>query len=345
MQNNRPAAVIFGCSGTVLTDAEKDFFKNVDPLGFILFARNVEAPEQVKALTSSLRETVGREDAPVLIDQEGGRVQRLKPPHWKDYPPQKVFGDLYDKDPSSACEVAHLNARLIGRDLTELGIDVDCLPLLDVPSDGAHDVIGNRAFSKDVRAVADLGMAVCEGLLNEGVMPIVKHVPGHGRARCDSHLALPKVEEERSELENSDFYPFRHLASAPWAMTAHLLYTAIDAEHPASLSKKVIDEVIRGYIGFKGFLICDDLSMKALDGSLDDLTRRALDAGCDAVLHCNGNPEEMAAVAKGVRPLTDVAAERLERSFNMRGKSKNTMPFIKTDDASDRIADLLAGKE
>ncbi len=334
--------MIFGCSGTVLTDAEKDFFKNVDPLGFILFARNVETPAQVKNLVASLRETVGRENAPVLIDQEGGRVRRLRPPHWKDYPAQGVFGRLYDKNPAAACEAAHLNARLIGRDLKELGIDVDCLPLLDVPSNGAHDVIGDRAFSTDARAVADLGMAVCEGLLDEGVMPIVKHVPGHGRARCDSHLALPKVEEGRIELENVDFYPFRHLASAPWAMTAHLLYTAIDARKPASLSKTVIDEVIRGYIGFKGFLICDDLSMKALEGGLDELTRQALDAGCDAVLHCNGNPEEMQAVASAVRPLTGAASERLARSFSMREKSKNKMPPVGTDEAADRIAALLA---
>ena len=342
MPNKLPSAVIFGCSGTVLTDAEKDFFKNVDPLGFILFARNVETPAQVKNLVASLRETVGRENAPVLIDQEGGRVRRLRPPHWKDYPAQGVFGRLYDKNPAAACEAAHLNARLIGRDLKELGIDVDCLPLLDVPSNGAHDVIGDRAFSTDARAVADLGMAVCEGLLDEGVMPIVKHVPGHGRARCDSHLALPKVEEGRIELENVDFYPFRHLASAPWAMTAHLLYTAIDARKPASLSKTVIDEVIRGYIGFKGFLICDDLSMKALDGGLDELTRQALDAGCDAVLHCNGNPEEMQAVASAVRPLTGAASERLARSFSMREKSKNKMPPVGTDEAADRIAALLA---
>ncbi len=342
MPNKLPSAVIFGCSGTVLTDAEKDFFKNVDPLGFILFARNVETPAQVKNLVASLRETVGRENAPVLIDQEGGRVRRLRPPHWKDYPAQGVFGRLYDKNPAAACEAAHLNARLIGRDLKELGIDVDCLPLLDVPSNGAHDVIGDRAFSTDARAVADLGMAVCEGLLDEGVMPIVKHVPGHGRARCDSHLALPKVEEGRIELENVDFYPFRHLASAPWAMTAHLLYTAIDARKPASLSKTVIDEVIRGYIGFKGFLICDDLSMKALEGGLDELTRQALDAGCDAVLHCNGNPEEMQAVASAVRPLTGAASERLARSFSMREKSKNKMPPVGTDEAADRIAALLA---
>lgn len=342
MPNKLPSAVIFGCSGTVLTDAEKDFFKNVDPLGFILFARNVETPAQVKNLIASLRETVGRENAPVLIDQEGGRVRRLRPPHWKDYPAQGVFGRLYDKNPAAACEAAHLNARLIGRDLRELGIDVDCLPLLDVPSNGAHDVIGDRAFSTDARAVADLGMAVCEGLLDEGVMPIVKHVPGHGRARCDSHLALPKVEEGRIELENVDFYPFRHLASAPWAMTAHLLYTAIDARKPASLSKTVIDEVIRGYIGFKGFLICDDLSMKALDGGLDELTRQALDAGCDAVLHCNGNSEEMRAVASAVRPLTGAASERLARSFSMREKSKNKMPPVGTDEAADRIAALLA---
>lgn len=345
MPNNTPSSVIFGCEGTTLSRFEKDFFKNVNPLGFILFARNVETPEQLKSLTASLRETVGREDAPVLIDQEGGRVQRLKPPYWKTYPAQKVFGDLFAKNPAAACEAAHLNARLIGRDLKALGIDVDCLPLLDVPVAGAHDVIGDRAFSTDVQAVCDLGMSVCEGLLDEGVMPIIKHIPGHGRSSCDSHLDLPKVTEGRAELEKTDFYPFKHLASAPWAMTAHLLYSSIDSEHPASLSARVIEEVIRGFIGFKGFLICDDLSMKALKGDFASLSRQALDAGCDAVLHCNGKQEEMKAVADGIRPLSSESSERLQRSFSMREKSENKMPFVETQEAVDRIAALLSEAE
>ncbi len=343
MSNNVSSAVIFGCSGTVLTDAEKEFFARVRPLGFILFARNIDTPEQTASLVRSLRECIEQPEAPVLIDQEGGRVQRLKPPHWESRPAGKVFGDLYEKDPEKALDAAHVNARFIGKELKELGIDVDCLPLLDVPVDGAHDVIGDRAFSKDPRAVADLGIAVCEGLLAEGVMPVVKHLPGHGRAFADSHLSLPMVSTALVDLERRDFEPFRQLASAPWGMTAHLLYTAVDAEKPASLSKKVISDIIRGYIGFRGFLLCDDLSMKALKGSFEERTVQALDAGCDAVLHCNGDRAEMEAVAAGIRPLSDKALERLARAENMRSKAVRNAPEMDYVRARKDLDGLLAG--
>lgn len=342
MSNNISSAVIFGCAGLTLSDAEKEFFKKVNPVGFILFARNIDTPEQVKALVASLRDAVGRKDAPVLIDQEGGRVQRLKPPHWEDHPAGEVFGRLYEADPSQAMDAAHMNARLIGRELKELGIDVDCLPLLDVPVDNAHDVIGDRAFSKDPRAVADLGLAVCEGLLSEGIMPIVKHMPGHGRAFADSHFNLPVVSTGLVDLERNDFEPFKRLASAPWGMTAHIVYSAIDQQKPASLSKKVIGDIIRGYIGFKGFLVCDDMSMKALKGSLADLTTEALDAGCDAVLHCNGKMEEMQEIASTVRPLTEDAAKRLDRSFCMRGKALHNATPVNYNEMRKELAEVLA---
>ena len=342
MQNNLPSAVIFGCSGTVLNDFEKEFFRRVNPLGFILFARNVETPEQVASLTASLRETVGRQNAPVLIDQEGGRVQRLKPPHWKTYPPQRVFGDLYEKNPAAAREAACLNARLIGRDLKKLGIDVDCLPLLDVPACGAHDIIGDRAFSQKAVAVAELGAAVCRGLSDEGVTAIVKHIPGHGRARCDSHLSLPSVDETREVLEQTDFAPFKRLNKAGWAMTAHLLYTAVDGQNPASLSKRVIEEVIRGFIGFDGFLICDDLSMKALKGDFADLTRQALHAGCDAVLHCNGDPAEMRAIASAVEPLTERATFRFAEAVRVRDRAAAEATPLDVESARARLDLLLA---
>ncbi len=311
-ENNAiPSAVIFGCAGTTLTDEERRFFQTVNPLGFILFARNVETPDQVRALVSALRSTVGRDDAPVLIDQEGGRVQRLRPPAWREAPPGAAF---VGRPP----EALRLNFRLIGRELAELGINVDCAPVLDVPISGAHDIIGNRAYGQTPAQVIELGRAACDGLLDEGILPIIKHIPGHGRALVDSHLALPVVETSREELETSDFAPFRALRDAPWAMTAHVVYKAIDPRAPATLSPKVIGEIIRGTIGFGGVLVSDDLSMKALGGRFDERATLALEAGCDVVLHCNGMLEEMQAVAKAARPLTGIAQERLARANRMR---------------------------
>ncbi len=333
-----PAAALFGCGGARLSEDERRFFATVDPLGFILFARNIETPGQVKALVADLRASVGRADAPVLIDQEGGRVQRLRPPHWRKAPPGAAFAAVAARDLAAAREALRLDFRLIGRELAELGIDVDCAPVLDVPVPGAHDVIGDRAYGATPEEVAALAGEVIEGLLDEGVLPVIKHVPGHGRAMVDSHLALPVVEASLAELEARDFPPFRAMRHAPWAMTAHVVYTALDAIRPATTSAKVIAEVIRGAIGFDGVLISDDLSMKALGGSFEQRTRDSLDAGCDVVLHCNGDMAEMTAVAAELRPLTDAALIRLERGAAM----KRTPEAFDIVVAAARVDALLA---
>ncbi len=301
------AACILGCAGPQLSGEESAFFRAVQPWGFILFKRNVESPDQVRALTEALRACVDRPDAPVLVDQEGGRVQRLGPPHWPAYPPGRAYGQLA---PPLQRDMARLGARLMAHDLAGVGIDVDCLPVLDVPAAGAHDVIGDRAYDASPEGVASLGRAAAEGLLAGGVLPVLKHMPGHGRAGADSHKALPVVEASLAELDISDFAPFRLLSDMPMAMTAHVVYTAVDRTRPATLSPRVIDEIIRGAIGFQGLLMSDDLSMKALSGDLESLTREALEAGCDLVLHCNGDDMEMRAVAAGSRPLDGQAALR-----------------------------------
>lgn len=313
-----PRAVIFGCAGLRLTDAERRFFANADPLGFILFARNVETPDQVRALVRDLRKTVSRADAPILIDQEGGRVQRLRPPHWRDAPPAASFARIAEEDETRACLAAKLNARLIADELFDLGITVDCAPVLDVPVPGAHDIIGDRAYGDTPKRIAALGRAVAEGLIAGGVLPIIKHIPGHGRAMADSHLALPVVDAPLAVLTESDFAAFRLLVDMPWAMTAHVVYAAIDPERPATLSSKVITDIIRGLIGFDGVLISDDLSMKALGGAYQDRAKAALAAGCDLVLHCNGDMAEMRAVAEGTAQLTPESHKRLVRGAWLR---------------------------
>ncbi len=306
-----PSAAIYGCAGPSLSADEESFFRAANPFGFILFQRNCETPDQVRDLVTALRASVGRDDAPVLIDQEGGRVARLKPPHWRAAPPASFFGRLASHDRERAHEALKLNTQLLAAELTDLGIDVDCVPLLDLQFPGAHDVIGDRSFGGDPELVADLGRVVCETMLAAGVMPIVKHIPGHGRARVDSHKDLPVVGTARAELEATDFRPFRELADAPWAMTAHVVYTALDAERPATTSPDVVSRVIRGEIGFDGLLLSDDLSMEALKGSLGERAAASLAAGCDVALHCNGKPEEMAQVAAAVGPLTAEAQRRI----------------------------------
>ncbi len=306
-----PQAVIFGCEGLIVTDWERDFFTRINPLGFILFARNCETPDQVRTLVADLRACVGRADAPVLIDQEGGRVARLKPPHWRAAPAPARFGAIAEADRDHACRAAELNARLLAAEVRDLGITVDCVPLLDLRIAGADAVIGDRAFSTDADLIAVLGRAVCDGMLAGGVMPVVKHMPGHGRAQVDSHHALPVVDTSKSELEATDFRPFAALADAPWGMTAHVVYTAIDPQAPATTSRRIIDEVIRGFIGFDGVLVSDDLSMQALQGGLADRAAASLAAGCDIALHCNGKAAEMTAVAEAVPALTDAAQRRL----------------------------------
>ncbi len=306
-----PNAVIFGCEGPVLSDWEREFFSDHNPLGFILFARNCETPEQIRALVAALRASIDRAEAPVLIDQEGGRIARLKPPPWRAAPAPARFGLIAGRDRERAHEAVRLNARLIAADLMDLEVTVDCAPTLDLPVPGADAVIGDRAFCADAETVADLGGAFCEGLLAGGVLPVIKHMPGHGRARVDSHLKMPVVETARAELEVSDFRPFAALADAPWAMTGHVVYAAFDPDNPATMSRTVIDEVIRGLIGFDGVLVTDDLSMGALAGDFTERAAAALEAGCDLVLHCNGEPGEMTEVARGVTPLSAEAERRL----------------------------------
>jgi len=306
---------IYGCAGPELSGEERAFFAETQPWGFILFARNVVDPLQTRRLIESLRQTVNDARAPVLIDQEGGRVARLKPPQWKERPPAAQFGALHAEAVEAAYEAAYLNARLIAHDLGELGINVDCVPVLDVPVEGADGVIGDRALSKNPAIVVDLGRAVIEGMLDGGVLPVMKHVPGHGRAMADSHLALPRVATPREDLAKTDFIPFRGLAQCPMAMTAHVVYEAIDPKRPATTSPKVVREVIRTEMGFGGVLLTDDLSMKALEGPLAKRAKAAQFAGCDIVLHCNGSLEEMREVAKEVQPLEKDHLKRAEAAL------------------------------
>jgi len=321
-----------------VTEAERRLFAATNPLGFILFGRNIDTPDQVRTLVAALRASVGRADAPVLIDQEGGRVQRLKPPYWRKAPPGAPFAALAEHDRSAAKEALRLNFRLIGRELADLGIDVDCAPVLDVPVCGAHDVIGDRAYGTDPAMVADLAREVADGLLDEGVLPVIKHIPGHGRATVDSHIDLPVVEDTVESLEINDFGPFRALSDAPWGMTAHVVYTAFDRDRPATTSPIVIGDVIRRRLGFDGVLLSDDLSMKALGGRFEDRSDDSLDAGCDVVLHCNGVMEEMEALARVARPLTDLALERLARA---EARRRRPVPFD-AGAAARRVDALLA---
>src|SRR5829696_1009519 len=309
------AAFIAGCSGLVLTPDERAFFRDAEPWGFILFKRNIETPGQVAALTADLRASVGRADAPVLIDQEGGRVQRMRPPHWPAYPAGRAYGRLYARDPVAGRELTRLAARLIAHDLLAVGVTVDCLPVLDVPVRGAHDVIGDRAYGDDPATVAVLGRAAAEGLLAGGVLPVVKHLPGHGRAAADSHLELPTVTAPRADLEARDFAPFRSLADMPLAMTAHVVYADIDPGKPATTSHIVMTQIIRGSIGYDGLVMSDDLSMNALSGSLSERAMAAFAAGCDVALHCNGQLDEMKAVAAEAPVLADEAERRAEAAL------------------------------
>ena len=317
------SAFICGTAGPTLGAEERAFLRDADPWGFILFRRNCETPEQIRALTAALREAVGR-DAPVLIDQEGGRVQRLGPPQWPAYPTGRTYGDLFARSPRDGRRAAHLGARLIAADLAALGIDVDCLPVLDVPVEGAHDVIGHRAYGVTPDVVADLGRAAAHGLLEGGVLPVIKHIPGHGRAGADSHHDLPVVDTALAVLEQTDFPPFRAAAALPLAMTAHVVYTALDPDRPATTSKRVIDEVIRGFIGFDGCLMSDDVSMRALSGSIGERTAAAVAAGCDLALHCNGDLAEMREVAAAAPSLAGRAAQRAARALAAR---RPPLPF------------------
>lgn len=305
-------AFISGCASTSLTAEERDFFRSEQPWGLILFKRNCETPQQLRELTSSFREAVGRKNALVFIDQEGGRVQRLGPPSnaWRKYPNARSFSKLYAAAPVEALRAARNHGRMMAADLMEAGITADCLPVLDVPQPGAHDVIGDRAYSLKLEEVMALGRAHTAGLMDGGVLPVMKHIPGHGRSMVDSHHDLPVVTASRADLEATDFAPFAALADLPMAMTAHVVYTALDKQNPATLSKRIIKNVIRNQIGFNGLLMTDDLSMKALGGSFTEKVERAIAAGCDMLLHCNGKLDEMREVAAATPPLKGKAMTR-----------------------------------
>ena len=311
-------AFITGVSGPELTAAEREFIRSERPWGFILFKRNIETPAQVTLLVRELREAIGNPDAPVLIDQEGGRVQRLGPPHWPVYPPGAVFGVLYDIDPALGLTAARLSARLMAADLIELGVTVDCLPLADVPVAGADAVIGNRAYGTEPGKVAAIARAVTDGLEQGGILPVLKHIPGHGRATADTHFRLPEVDTSKTELERTDFAAFQPLADLPMAMTAHVVFSALDTAQPATTSATIIQQVIRGVIGFQGLLMSDDVSMNALAGSIAERTRAILAAGCDMVLHCNGKLAEMREVAVETPELSGMALERARRALASR---------------------------
>lgn len=314
MISNIPKAGIFGLEGTSLNEREKRFFTEVNPLGFILFSRNCESIEQVKQLNASLRELLGRDDILILIDQEGGRVARLKPPEWRKTPSAGHFAHIADSSIAAAKAAVYANARLIARELHALGINVNCAPVADVPVKDAHDIIGDRAYGDDPHQISILAARMADGLLDGGVLPVLKHIPGHGRANADSHESLPEVTEDLPTLQRSDFIPFKALSYLPLGMTAHILYTALDSRIPATLSPKII-EFIRKDIGFDNLLMSDDISMKALKGDIGELTAMSLDAGCDIVLHCNGKMEEMRKVAAALQPLKDKAELRFERAL------------------------------
>ena len=330
------AACILGCAGKELTAEERAIFREVRPWGFILFARNIGDANQVRALIDSLREAADDEAAFVFVDQEGGRVQRLKPPLARQRRPAALFGQLYARDPEQAVEAVTLNHRLLAHELSALGFDADCAPCVDLLHPQGHGVIGDRAFGCEAAQVSALGRAAMDGLLAGGVAPVIKHIPGHGRAEADSHLQLPIVTTPTAVLEETDFQPFRALADAPMAMTAHVTFTDIDPDACVTLSHRAIATVVRGHIGFDGLLMSDDLSMKALGGSFAERTRRAFDAGCDVVLHCNGDLAEMQAVTSETPALKGRAAERAAAA---RAPARRSQPFD-PDAAEARLAEL-----
>ena len=336
-----PRAAILGCAGPDLTADERAFFRDADPLGFILFARNIDTPERALRLVEELRSCVARADAPALIDQEGGRVARLRPPHWRKAPPARLLGELYARDPEKGLLATALNARLLAADVASIGCDVDCLPVLDIAFPQTHAVIGDRAYAATPEPVAALGRAAAEGAMAQGVMPVIKHIPGHGRATVDSHLSLPTVSAPRPELERTDFLPFRLLADLPWAMTGHLLFEAIDPARAITVSAGAVKDVIRGFIGFDGLLLSDDLSMQALGGTLGARAARSLAAGCDIALHCNGLMEEMREIVANTGPMTPAAGRRFDAGRTALARARAPLGKAALSDAGKQVASLL----
>lgn len=331
-------AAVFGCSGLKLTSSEIDFFEASKPFGFILFSRNIKNPKQVRELIEQLRSCVGWR-APVLIDQEGGRVQRLVHPHWRLAPAMDKFGQLFLVDPEQALQAIRMNMQAIGTELFELGIDINCAPVLDIPVMGAHNVIGNRAIGPETWVVSQMAEAACQGLIDLGIIPVIKHLPGHGRATVDSHEELPVVAATERDITDRDCQPFQKVAKMPVAgMTAHVVYTSLDPENPATLSSKIIKSIIRKRIGFSGLLLSDDLGMKSLTGSFTNRAIQSLKAGCDIVLHCSANLLEMEQVVAGANILSNRAVAAFERLDSYRGK-----PTLSVDkeEVALRVASLL----
>lgn len=333
-----PRAIVFGVSSTTLTDGERQFFHYANPFGFILFQRNCAGPAQVKELVADLRRSVGRPDAPIFIDQEGGRVARLKPPHWPEFPPARIFGQIAERDLELGREATKINAQLIGLELAELGITVNCAPLADLLYKETDKAIGDRAFSADPEIVAECARACAEGLLWAGVLPVIKHLPGHGRTLVDPHHLQARVGASVAELAATDFVPFKALRDLPIGMTCHILFTAIDAKYPGSISPAVHDH-IRQHIGFDGLLLSDDLNMKGILGRIEDLVENVILAGSDLALHCNGNMSEMVAAAAAAPRLSDEAKARWQRALAMR---KTPPLFIDKAELFDRL-DMLLG--
>ena len=332
------SAYITGLSTEALTDGERVLLSSSRPCGIILFARNCISSEQIRKLIVEAKSAIGSDDVLVLIDQEGGRVRRLRPPEWRDLPPASAYAAIYATDPARAIRSARLAARLVAHDLRALGITMNCAPVLDVPVAGAHDIIGNRAYGGPWMQIASLGRAVAEGHMAGGVVPVIKHIPGHGRASADSHLELPSVATSRTELEASDFAPFHALRDLPAAMTAHVVFTEIDQVNPASTSIHIIEDVIRGKIGFDGFLMSDDLGMKALDGPFIERAAAVIRAGSDAALHCGGDIAEMEAVAAGVPVLQGAALRRFTDCIDL---TRRTTAFDQAG-AEAALADVIA---
>ena len=330
----RPLAAIVGCESFDFTETEVEFFTKYNPFGLILFERNCRDQKQIISLTERFRTLVNRQDAPVLIDQEGGRVARLRPPNWKSMPPAKIFSQLFDKNIKAAEAAIKLNYRLIAEDLRLCGININCAPVLDLPIPGADEIIGDRALGADVARVVLLGLAACHGLTSGGVLPIIKHIPGHGRALSDSHKFLPVVSASLKELQQTDFKVFKNLSHQPIAMTAHIIYSSIDDVYPATVSKKIIRGIVREYMNFSGLLISDDISdnMVALNGGVAERAKAALSAGCDVVLHCNGNIRDLPDLISGVKEMSDISLDRWLRAI------ENLNPVTSID------AELLANE-
>lgn len=331
-----------GCLGLSLTADEIAFYRDERPWGFILFLRNIDNPGQVQDLCASMRNAVGNPDAPILIDQEGGRVQRFRPPHWAKYPPAGKLAEIYRTNPEKGERAVWLQSRLLAFDLLKLGVTINCLPVLDVLIPSAHDAIGDRSYGQDPKMVTKLGRAACDGLLAGGVMPVIKHMPGQGRSRLDSHLELPVVEATLAELEATDFVPFKALSDISMAMTAHIVYQDIDPNNPATTSSTLISQIIRKKIGFDGLLMSDDVSMNALSGDCGQRCKAVFGAGCDIVLHCNGKMDEMRLVAANSPELAGKALSRAKKAMIGVGKCDESDEQVLRTEFADLIAEIYS---